>query len=175
MPTGLRAVNDSLRRPNNLFAAKQRPRGGPQEVAMMKILVAVDGSEHGKHAIDAVAAWARSAAQLEITLLNVRNGPVYYGELPPLSMAQVDEALKQQQDDILAQAQAYAAAQGLKVASVKRAEGYAPAEIVRVAGETGADQIAMGTRGMGAVGSLLIGSVAHRVLHEAKVPVLLAR
>ena len=33
----------------------------------------------------------------------------------------------------------------------------------------------MGTHGRGAVGSLLIGSVAQRVLHLAGVPVLLVR
>jgi len=33
----------------------------------------------------------------------------------------------------------------------------------------------MGTRGRGAVGSLLIGSVAQRVVHLAKVPVVLVK
>jgi nucleotide-binding universal stress UspA family protein len=33
----------------------------------------------------------------------------------------------------------------------------------------------MGTHGRGAVGSLLIGSVAQRVVHLAKVPVLLVK
>jgi nucleotide-binding universal stress UspA family protein len=33
----------------------------------------------------------------------------------------------------------------------------------------------MGTHGRGMVGSLLLGSVAQRVVHRAKVPVLLVR
>ena len=38
-----------------------------------------------------------------------------------------------------------------------------------------ADQIAMGTRGMGAVGSLFLGSVALGVVHRSAVPVLLVK
>ena len=33
----------------------------------------------------------------------------------------------------------------------------------------------MGAHGRGAVGSLLMGSVAQRVVHQAKVPVLLVK
>ena len=36
-------------------------------------------------------------------------------------------------------------------------------------------EAAAGTHGRGAVGSLLLGSVAQRVVHQAKVPVLLVR
>jgi nucleotide-binding universal stress UspA family protein len=142
---------------------------------MMKILIAVDGSEHSKRAIEAAAALTRASAQLEVTLLHVRDGPMYYGELTPASVAQINKAQQQHQEQVLTEAQEYARSLKLNVGSLQRAEGYAPQEIVRVAAAVKAEQIVLGTRGMGAVGSLFLGSVAQRVVHLAKVPVLLAK
>jgi nucleotide-binding universal stress UspA family protein len=48
-------------------------------------------------------------------------------------------------------------------------------EIVRAATEARVDQIVLGTRGMGAMGGLFLGSVAQRVVHQANVPVLLVK
>jgi nucleotide-binding universal stress UspA family protein len=56
-----------------------------------------------------------------------------------------------------------------------RTYGVIANEIVRVAKDLQVDQIAMGTRGMGAVGSLLLGSVAQRVIHQSEVPILLVK
>ncbi|HLA80548.1 MAG TPA: universal stress protein [Thermoleophilia bacterium] len=51
-----------------------------------------------------------------------------------------------------------------------------PAEgILNTAEETGADLIVLGCRGRGTFANLLIGSTAERVLHFAKVPVLVVR
>jgi nucleotide-binding universal stress UspA family protein len=46
---------------------------------------------------------------------------------------------------------------------------------LRVASEKKCDQIAMGTRGMGAVGTLFLGSVAQGVIHRSTIPVLLVK
>jgi nucleotide-binding universal stress UspA family protein len=49
--------------------------------------------------------------------------------------------------------------------------GPAPA-ILNIAHEAGADLIVVGTRGRSAVAGLLVGSVAHRLLHLSDLPVL---
>ena len=48
-------------------------------------------------------------------------------------------------------------------------------EIVRVAKSEGVDRIVMGTRGMGALGNLVLGSTANKVVHLAEVPVTLVK
>jgi nucleotide-binding universal stress UspA family protein len=68
-----------------------------------------------------------------------------------------------------------ARASGLQNVLTQSAVGLTAQEILRVADERGVDQIVMGTHGRGVVGSLLLGSVAQRVVHQAKVPVLLVR
>jgi nucleotide-binding universal stress UspA family protein len=83
--------------------------------------------------------------------------------------------LRAQQARTLNEATRLATANGLVVGASYNPEGLVAQEIVRVAQAAGVDQIAMGTRGMGALGSLLMGSVALRVVHMAPVPVLLVK
>lgn len=142
---------------------------------MLKMLIAVDGSEHAQHAIDAVAALARNGCQIEATLLNVRDSPVIYGEVPVMNWETIEDAQKAAQNDLLAGAETLARERGLKLGTSCRAVGFASDEIVRAARELAVDQIVMGTRGRGAVRSLFMGSVAQRVVHDAPVPVLLAK
>jgi nucleotide-binding universal stress UspA family protein len=48
-------------------------------------------------------------------------------------------------------------------------------EIVRIARRFKCESIVMGTRGMGAIGNLLLGSVATKVIHLSKAPVTLVK
>jgi len=50
---------------------------------MFKGLVAVDGSVHAQHAIDAVVRLQAQTKGLQALLVNVRQWPVLYGDLPP--------------------------------------------------------------------------------------------
>jgi nucleotide-binding universal stress UspA family protein len=140
----------------------------------MKMLVAVDGSEHARRAIATVAQLApQIIGGVEVVLLHVGVPMVYYGELPPYDMGALEEAQRAQRERVLADALAEARAGGLNLLSTQSAIGEPAAEILRVAAEQGVDQIVMGTHGRGALGTLFLGSVAQRVLHGAKLPVLL--
>lgn len=48
-------------------------------------------------------------------------------------------------------------------------------DIVKRAEELGCDGIVMGTQGRGAIGSLLMGSVAIKVVHLTRLPVTLVK
>ncbi len=142
---------------------------------MLKMLIAVDGSAHADHAIEAVAKLARASVDLEAILVNVRGESVLSGDFTADVIERIETAQRQRQDDLLTRALEHANACGLTVSATKHPAGQAAAEIVRVAVECAADQIVMGTRGMGAMGSLFIGSVAQRVIHLAGVPVLMVK
>ena len=144
---------------------------------MKKVLIATDGSKYSKNAIEATARLARSGVMPEAVLVHVRSWPVLYGEASVASLEQIEQAEKTYQDHLLAdaQAQAQALGAGLTGATKVAAQGEPAAEIVRAAQECGADLIVMGTHGRGALGSLFIGSVAQRVVHLSKVPVLLVK
>ncbi|MFZ4481468.1 MAG: universal stress protein [Rhodoferax sp.] len=141
----------------------------------MNILIAVDGSEHANRAIEAVGRMAKSSVGLEATLLCVGPEPIFYGDYTAKTIAHIDEDQKVQQTKVLNKATALATAQGIKLREPQRAFGVIANEIVRVAKELQVDQIAMGTRGMGAVGNMFLGSVAQRVIHQAPMPVLMVK
>lgn len=142
---------------------------------MLKLLIAVDGSDHARRAIEAAARLAREVPEVQTVLVNVHEGAAYHGELPPLDFESVEAALRERQSALLDAALTHARRSGLTAVSTLPAVGMTAQEIVRAAVEGGADQIVMGTRGMTALGGLLLGSVAQRVVHLAPMPVLLVK
>ncbi len=142
---------------------------------MLKLLIAVDGSAYALRAIEAVARLAQQTIELQAVLLNMREGPAYYGELPPFDHESIEQAQRQQQEAVLHAALAHARSCGLQRVSAQAMQGMAAAEIVRASREHAVDQICMGTHGRGPFGTLFLGSVAQRVLHLAEVPVLLVK
>ena len=141
---------------------------------MLRMLVAVDGSDAARRAIDAAAALAKDAP-VEAVLLNVREGPGYHGDLPPYDYERLSAIQRDAQKTVLDGALAHARLAGLDRAIVQGELGTPATEIARVAKEREVAMIVMGTRGMTALGGLLLGSVAQRVVHLAHVPVLLVK
>lgn len=142
---------------------------------MLKMLIAVDGSVHASRAIEAVARLARDTHELQVLLMNVRDSPVLPGDLPAVDIEALGRFQREQQDALLAAALIHARRSGLTQVQTLASGGSVAPEIVRIAVEHAADQIVVGTRGMNALGGMLLGSVAQRVVHLAAVPVLLVK
>ncbi|MCV2371345.1 universal stress protein [Roseateles oligotrophus] len=142
---------------------------------MLKLLIAVDGSEHAKHAIAAVGRLAAATTELRVTLLNVSPSPSFYGEMTPRAFDQLETAIYHEQKRVLEEAQVLAKAAGLTVLASVRTVGVVASEIVRVAEQEDIDQIVIGTHGRGVMGNFFLGSVAQRVVHISPLPVLLVK
>jgi nucleotide-binding universal stress UspA family protein len=143
---------------------------------MLKLLVPVDGSSHSLRTADYLIkslSWFKGGA--EIHLLNVQR-PIPYGGRVSSIVGQ-DKINQYHHDEGIAALKP--AMQSLDAAGVKYhyhiGVGDEAETIVKYAQEQGCDQIVMGTRGMGSVSNLLLGSVATKVIHLAGVPVVLVK
>lgn len=142
---------------------------------MLKILVAVDGSENANRAVGQVLVLARNSREpLEVHVLNVQPS-VTFGDIKKFVNP---ESLNAYYHDEGAKALAGARAL-LDKASVSHTYhiGIGPVAetIVQYAREHGCTQIVMGSRGLGSVSSLLLGSITTKVLHLVDVPVTLVK
>ena len=134
-----------------------------------RIVLAVDGSEAAQRAVP-VAADVASKYGSEVIAVHVVEQQL--GRGGPIAFETTEEALRIADD----------AARSLKDVGVSaRAEaraalaGRAAQEIMDMATSEDAGLIVMGSRGMSDWQGLLIGSVAHKVLHLSRVPVLIVR
>ncbi len=142
---------------------------------MLKLLIAVDGSAHAQRAIEAAARLQAQTGGLDVVLVHVRDVPVYADQYPPLDAQAIEFALQQQQLALLESALASARQAGLTQVRTQSEVGLAAQEIARAATDLGVDMVLIGTHGRTALGGLLLGSVAQRVVHLATVPVLLVK
>lgn len=134
----------------------------------MRILLAYDGSDGAKRALDVVLALAPSADR--VTLVGVAEGIPLFGYAGTLPSPEQEA----ERERTLAEAGEALTARGLAVELEKRAGDPATA-ILDVAEQDGCDLIVMGTRGLGTAERWLIGSVSDKVLHHAHCSVLVAR
>jgi nucleotide-binding universal stress UspA family protein len=140
---------------------------------MEKILIAVDGSEPAMRAVRFAAEVSKRSCPLEIHLLSVEPEPQDWQTRGVGSKA-IGEHLRFLAHEASAAARALLDAEGVSHTSHVRLGD--PAEtIADTADELGCSHIIMGTRGLGKVAGLALGSVATGVLHRARVPVTLVK
>ncbi len=140
----------------------------------MKILLAVDGSSYTKKMLAYLTTnLDMFAGDNDYTVLTVQ------GTLPPRARAAVgkevvDTYYAEEAAKVLDPVIKYLQRHELKVKSLSKV-GNAGEVIAKTAASGKFDMVIMGSRGHGAFGSLVMGSVATRVLANCDTPVLLVR
>ncbi len=143
---------------------------------MRKLLVAYDGSDNSKRALQHVVDLARDTGlTLQVHVVNVQHEPIIYGEY--VTSAMIDElnnGLMGKARAVLDEAAAVLQGGGLSC-ETHALLGNVAEQVSEAVKRLGCDTVVMGTRGLGSFTGLLLGSVANRVIHEVSVPVLLVK
>lgn len=138
---------------------------------MKKILIATDGSETARAAIDAGVELA-AEDHAEVVFVHVTSLLEF---APERNEPEVPERLlRVETDAVLCEALERAQARGI-VAQAELLIGYAPKQIVRLARDIDVDLIVVGSRGLGRVKSAVLGSTSREVLAKADRPVMVVR
>jgi nucleotide-binding universal stress UspA family protein len=140
----------------------------------MKFALAIDGSNCSLRATHFLIGLIEGRAGAEVHVLNVRH-PLRYFDALPMEKQQLVEHTNLENGkrettearDMLATAKV---PYQLHVVAGDPATG-----IVKLARDLRCDLIVMGTRGMGTIAGLVLGSVATKVVHLADMPVTLVR
>lgn len=139
---------------------------------MRRILVPYDGSASAERAL--LFAIDQST-DTEVHVLNVQEWPALYSELMTIDgFQELQDKLVARGTDVVGRAAKVLAARSIPFQTHVRV-GNIELAIIAVANEIRCGQIVMGTRGHGAAKSLLIGSVAQKVVHLADVPVTIVK
>jgi nucleotide-binding universal stress UspA family protein len=142
---------------------------------MHKLLVPVDESDNATRALQYAIRLSKECGPLELYLVNAHEPPFVYGEIAVyITEEKARELQRRHSEDILRPAIEMAKAAGVKFTS-EVLIGNVPKVLAQYAEEKGCDGIVMGTRGMGAIANLVMGSVATKVIHLSKLPVTLVK
>ncbi|MEM1888590.1 MAG: universal stress protein [Pyrobaculum sp.] len=125
-----------------------------------KILIAYDGSDHAKKAIQHAVALAK-AFDSALYVITIATDP---------SQVSIERARR-----IVDEAARQISSMGVSVAETEVRSGSPPTEILNYAEEREVDLIVMGSRGLSAIQRLVLGSVSQTVVSRARVPVLVVR
>jgi len=132
-----------------------------------RLLVPIDGSDHALRALAHVIKRVASHPQLQIYVLNVQL-PLPRSLFVSRSMIADYHEAKSNED--LARALRMLQRNGLKAEIMVRV-GEPGETIAKMARQKHCGEIVLGSRGLGNLKSLVLGSVTTKVIHAARVPV----
>lgn len=137
-------------------------------------VVAVDQSEHAKRALRA-AIWLAKSTGARLLALHVVPPPTPAEGIAPTNLEKLERAYVSAGSKILADLVWEASAKhGFKIDTLLE-RGDAREKILTASRENSADIIVIGSRGMGKLKGLLLGSVSQSVVQNARIPVLVVK
>ena len=137
-----------------------------------RILLAVDGSEHALHATRKAAELARLMKPQEFRIVVAYDPiPLYLGE-PNMQLVITNR--KGEAEEVLSAAVKEVGTIPCEV-HTEILEGDPASAILEVAKIRNSDVIVMGSRGLGRLAGLLLGSTSQKVVSHAPCPVLIVR
>lgn len=141
-----------------------------------KVLIAVDGSEPSLRAVDFTIDHIGRTPGVSFILLHVWNASAInlLGVVEAMDENWLQGAEQRSADAALSEAIKKCEAAGVSFESMSRS-GHVAESIAQTAHEEGTHFIVMGTRGLGGVEGLLLGSVTTQVIHLAQTPITLVK
>ena len=147
----------------------------------MKLLLATDGSECARRALDFLRALPLSPDS-ELAILTVIDREFYGNDTTEESLSEEQrETLRKTKEMLAGDAEKLLEEEGARFDdtglrwSAQVRYGLPAEEIVKTAGEFGVDLIVMGNHGHGSMKRFLLGSTSDRVMQYASCPVLIVR
>ncbi len=134
----------------------------------------IDGSEPALRALKEAIGYAQKSETAEIHLLHVQPALRSGRAQIVLRYATLDDYYENNGKAALASARAMIEESGIKY-TMYLMVGPAARRITQYVKDTQCDHIVMGTRGLGAIKGLLLGSVTTKVIHLAPVPITLVK
>ncbi|HUX40185.1 MAG TPA: universal stress protein [Rectinemataceae bacterium] len=137
-----------------------------------RILLAIDGSDHALRAATLAGNLARSEKSVSLHMLTVfESVPNYLGEKEQQTLI---AAHMKESERVIAEGLARIGVLGAKV-ETEILSGSPAETIIEVAKDRKADVVVMGSRGLGRIAGVLLGSQSQKVATHAPCPVLIVR
>ena len=141
---------------------------------MLKIFIAVDGSEPALEAVRHALALVRGGLRAQVVLANVQEPATLYELVTSRDPDRIAAASLGAGEHLMAPARALLDAAGVSY-ETDVGVGEAAHMLVEMIENAGADMVIVGAKGQGALSSALLGSVSQAVAHASPVPVTIVR
>lgn len=145
----------------------------------MKILVCTDGSEHSQKVLEAASKTANGCDVAEVAVIHVYDdtpGSRLYATTKEdiVRLNKLEENLKEERKKILSNALNFFQKENIEAYAIFE-KGHPSETINRIASEKEVDMIVIGSRGLGGLKKLYLGSVSSAVIQEANCNVLIVK